>query len=240
VATKLAHLRAVTIPATTFGASQQSYMLSKRFFDVLVAGLLLAVCAPLMALICLAVVLDSRGPVFFIQKRVIGDQNPRHVSAARQFDFIKFRTMYHKADQTVHQRYMAQLIQGQAQGATHQGVRLFKLQGDPRVTRVGRWLRKTSLDELPQLLNVLRGEMTLVGPRPAIPYEVEQYKPWHNYRLTVTQGLTGLWQVMGRNELSFDEMVELDIAYVRQRSFWYDLKILLMTLPAVLGMKGVC
>lgn len=240
MATKIAHLRAVTLPATTFTTSGQAYAISKRLFDVLVAVLLLVVCAPLMLLISLAIVLDSRGPVFFTQKRVIGNQAPRDVSARRQFTFCKFRTMRHNADQSVHQRYMAELIQGQQPGAERKGVRLFKLQGDPRVTRVGRLLRKTSLDELPQLINVLRGEMTLVGPRPAIPYEVEQYKPWHHYRLTVTQGLTGLWQVMGRNELSFDEMVALDIEYVRRRSFWYDLKILVMTLPAVLGMKGVC
>jgi lipopolysaccharide/colanic/teichoic acid biosynthesis glycosyltransferase len=144
--------------------------------------------------------------------------------------------MAHQADPAIHQEYMRRLIHGDAE----KGNNLYKIENDPRVTRVGRFLRKTSLDELPQLINILRGEMTFVGPRPAIPYEVTQYKPHYLERLTVTQGLTGLWQVMGRNELSFEEMVALDVQYARSRSFLGDIKILLATIPAVLMGRGVC
>ncbi|MBM3188819.1 MAG: sugar transferase, partial [Chloroflexi bacterium] len=172
--------------------------------DLTIALLALIVLFPVMALIALAIVLDSPGPAIFRQKRVLGEQplgagRPEE----RTFEFLKFRTMYHNADQMVHQRYMHSLINGQA-ACGQQG--LYKLGNDPRITRVGRFLRKTSLDELPQLVNVLCGEMSLVGPRPAIPYEVQQYKPWHLVRLSVKQGLTGLWQVTGRNHLTFDEM----------------------------------
>jgi lipopolysaccharide/colanic/teichoic acid biosynthesis glycosyltransferase len=253
MATKLAHLRSArAVPlwghassvdvlraptASGAASSAATYRLAKRLFDFALAAVLLVLLAPLMALIMLAIVLDSPGPAFFVQKRVRGDQSLREEQPEAQvFDFYKFRTMAHHADSAIHQEYMCRLINGNVE----KGDNLFKIENDPRITRVGRLLRKTSLDELPQLVNILRGEMTFVGPRPAIPYEVIHYKSHYMERLTVTQGLTGLWQVMGRNELSFEEMVALDVQYARNRSFLGDIKILLSTIPAVLIGRGVC
>jgi lipopolysaccharide/colanic/teichoic acid biosynthesis glycosyltransferase len=242
VATKVAHIRAMTAyQGISTRESNEAYLAAKRLLDIMVASILLVLFAPLMLAIAFAVMLDSRGPVVFRQQRVCGEQpfgDPD--PAEQQFTFLKFRTMYANADQKIHQHYVTGLINGAAARIGEGDQKLFKLQGDRRVTRVGRFLRKTSLDELPQLINVLRGEMSLVGPRPAIPYEVRQYKPWHLRRLSVRQGLTGLWQVMGRNELSFDEMVQLDIEYAQTQNLWLDIKILLQTLPAVLKGRGVC
>jgi lipopolysaccharide/colanic/teichoic acid biosynthesis glycosyltransferase len=202
--------------------------------------MLLVILSPLMLVIAIAIMLDSRGPVIFRQERVLGDQtldggNP----SSKTFTFLKFRSMQHNADETPHRRYVEELIKGHV-SAPNGSDRLYKLHDDPRVTRVGRFLRRTSLDELPQLFNILRGEMSFVGPRPAIPYEVCQYRTWHLQRLTVTQGLTGLWQVRGRSELNFDEMVTLDLEYTRKRSLRLDIGILLSTIPAVLSACGVC
>jgi len=225
-------------PELSVASATDLYLAAKRLFDIVFSAILLVVLAPLMALIALAIRLDSPGPVIFRQKRVLGGQLTDGLHPERHvFEFWKFRSMYHNADEKLHQQHMAQLINNHnAQGAA---PKMHKLAHDPRVTRVGRWLRKTSLDELPQLVNILRGEMSFVGPRPPIPYEVIEYKPWHLRRLAVAQGLTGLWQVKGRNDLSFDEMVQLDIEYVRRRSLWLDLKILLATLPAILFCRGV-
>ena len=241
MATRLAHIREATFQREfVIPRADGLYLLAKRFFDVLLASLLLVLLAPLMAVIALAIALDSPGPIIFRQKRVLGgrtldDGRPEnHV-----FEFYKFRSMVHNADQNVHRAYAEEYVNGRAQCGADAGKKLYKLDHDPRITRVGRFLRKSSLDELPQLINILRGEMTFVGPRPAIPYEVAQYKPWHLQRLTVMQGLTGLWQVMGRNELSFDEMVQLDIEYARRRSLALDLQIALATIPAVLRGRGV-
>jgi lipopolysaccharide/colanic/teichoic acid biosynthesis glycosyltransferase len=243
LATKIEHIREATlIPSLHLATTDELYMLSKRLLDVLLALALIVLLAPLMAVIAIAIKLDSRGPVIFKQRRVLGDQSlgDDQEPGERTFEFFKFRTMVHKADQSLHQKYVENLINGNGKQCEENGQKLYKLTRDPRITQMGRWLRRTSLDELPQLLNILRGDMTFVGPRPAIPYEVKQYKPWHMYRLTVTQGLTGLWQVMGRNELSFDAMVQLDIEYVRRRSLALDIKILLATIPAVLLRRGVC
>jgi lipopolysaccharide/colanic/teichoic acid biosynthesis glycosyltransferase len=243
LATKIEHIREATlIPSLHLATTDELYMLSKRLLDVLLALALIVLLAPLMALIAIAIKLDSRGPVIFKQRRVLGDQSlgDDQEPGERTFEFFKFRTMVHRADQSLHQKYVENLINGNGKQCEENGQKLYKLTRDPRITQMGRWLRRTSLDELPQLLNILRGDMTFVGPRPAIPYEVKQYKPWHMYRLTVTQGLTGLWQVMGRNELSFDAMVQLDIEYVRRRSLALDIKILLATIPAVLLRRGVC
>ena len=240
MATKVAHIREATI-LQGLGAptSDQFYRLAKRVFDIALSTILLIVLLPLMLLVALAVALDSTGPVIFRQKRVLGDQSLDDGQPEQNvFEFYKFRTMFQHADQSVHKRHMEKLIEGGADPASERGKGLYKLDKDPRITRVGRILRKTSLDELPQLVNIFRGEMSFVGPRPAIPYEVSQYKAWHGYRLTITQGLTGLWQVMGRTELSFDEMVQLDIEYARRRSLLFDLKIVLATLPAVLSGRG--
>jgi lipopolysaccharide/colanic/teichoic acid biosynthesis glycosyltransferase len=179
--------------------------------------------------IALAIKLTSKGPVFFRQRRIGQFGTP--------FVFLKFRSMFLNNDPKIHREYVQQLISGKAapQPTTVNGGGAYKLTKDPRVTRVGAFLRRTSLDELPQLYNVLRGEMSLVGPRPAIPYEVEAYRPWHRRRvLHAKPGITGLWQVSGRSRVGFDEMVRLDVRYAMTRSFLLDLKILLMTPKAVL------
>jgi len=159
----------------------------------------------------------------------------------KPFTMLKFRTMYLNADHGLHHEFVSRFIKanGTIHGPGHN--EFFKLTNDPRVTPVGRILRKTSLDELPQLWNVLRGAMSLVGPRPPVPYEFEQYKPWHRRRvLEAKPGITGLWQVAGRSRTTFDEMVRLDLRYARTRSLWTDIKILLATPAAVISGKGAC
>ena len=199
----------------------------KRAFDLTVALLALVVLAPLWAAISLLIKLDSKGPVFYRQERVGMD--------GRIFLFLKFRTMRTGADDRVHREYQRRYIEGRPDTNLGDSRRpVYKLHDDPRVTRTGRWLRRTSLDELPQLLNVLRGDMSVVGPRPPIPYEVEAYALWHRKRLDMKPGMTGLWQVSGRNRLSFDEMVRLDLFYIENWSLWLDLKIMLRTLPVLL------
>jgi lipopolysaccharide/colanic/teichoic acid biosynthesis glycosyltransferase len=173
--------------------------------------------------------------VFFRQQRV-----GQHGKA---FTFLKFRSMYAGNDPNVHREYVTQLIAGQAQrhpaNSNGNGAGVYKLTSDSRITSVGAFLRRTSLDELPQLLNVLRGEMSLVGPRPAIPYEVAAYQTWHRRRvLEVKPGITGLWQVNGRSRIKFDEMVRLDLRYAKTWSPWLDVKILLRTPRAVLVGEG--
>jgi len=205
----------------------------KRAMDVIGSGLALLVLAPLLVLIAAAIKASSNGPVFFKQKRV-----GQH---GQCFTFLKFRSMYVNNDASQHKQYVRQLIAGQAarSASADQKGGVFKLTNDPRITRVGRFLRRTSLDELPQFLNVLSGEMSLVGPRPAIPYEVEAYDIWHRRRvLEAKPGITGLWQVQGRSRVGFDEMVRLDLRYVRSWSPWLDLKILLQTPKAVMDGTG--
>ena len=200
----------------------------KRTSDILIASLVFAVLAPLCALIALFIKLDSRGPVFYKQERVGMD--------GRVFLFYKFRTMRAGADESLHRDYYRKNIEGLAEANVGNEERPVygKLLDDPRVTRVGRILRRLSLDELPQLFNVLRGDMSVVGPRPPIPYEVEAYELWHRKRLDMKPGLTGLWQVSGRNRLPFDEMVRLDLFYIENWSLLLDLKIILRTLPVML------
>jgi lipopolysaccharide/colanic/teichoic acid biosynthesis glycosyltransferase len=205
------------------------YMVTKRAIDTVASALGLLVLAPLFLAIAMAIKLTSKGPVFFRQQRVGQFGTP--------FEFLKFRSMYLNNDTKIHREYVRQLISGKAerQPSNGNGQGVYKLTADPRVTRVGAFLRKTSMDELPQLINVLRGEMSLVGPRPAIPYEVEAYQIWHRRRvLEAKPGITGLWQVSGRSRVGFDEMVRLDVRYASQRSFWLDMKILLMTPRAVI------
>ncbi len=193
-----------------------------RVLDLLATAVILIVLAPIMLLIGLVIRLDSPGPVLFRQHRVGRDRRP--------FLVAKFRTMQHDADHDVHRDYMLALIQA--------GTCAPKLAGDARITRVGRLLRRTSLDELPQLWNVLRGEMSLVGPRPPIPYEVDHYPPHWFVRFAVKPGVTGLWQVSGRSLVSLEEMIELDAEYVRRQSLRLNLWILLRTVPAVLSARG--
>jgi lipopolysaccharide/colanic/teichoic acid biosynthesis glycosyltransferase len=217
----------------TPGRRQAFYATVKRALDIVGSLTLLTALSPLLLLIALAVKLTSRGPVFFRQVRV--------GQMMKTFTMFKFRTMSVKADQGVHHEFVARFIQAGGPMPQPAPGHVYKITNDPRVTPIGRVLRKTSLDELPQLLNVLRGEMSLVGPRPPIPYEVEHYKSWHCRRiLDAKPGITGLWQVTGRSRTTFDEMVRLDIRYARTCSLSTDLKILLATPGAVLAGKGAC
>ncbi len=198
----------------------KSALMVKRLVDIVVAAVGLVLCAPLFALIALAIRLDSPGPIIFRQTRV--------GLRGRLFEMYKFRSMHVGAEEQ--QDMLADL--NEADGP------IFKIRDDPRLTRVGRIIRRLSLDELPQLVNVLRGEMSLVGPRPPIPAEVEKYQEWHKRRLEAPPGMTGLWQVSGRSRLSFDEMVLLDIYYIENWSLWLDFKILMRTIPKVLLGEG--
>jgi exopolysaccharide biosynthesis polyprenyl glycosylphosphotransferase len=201
--------------------------LVKRTSDLIIAFVATLIFLPVWILIALLVKLDSRGPVFYKQERVGMD--------GRVFLFYKFRTMHPDTDDGSHREFQRRYIAGQADvKLAGDGRPVYKLQADPRITRVGRWLRRLSLDELPQLLNVLRGDMSVVGARPPIPYEVESYELWHRKRLDMKPGMTGLWQVSGRNRLPFDEMVRLDLFYIENWSLLLDLKIILKTLPVML------
>jgi len=208
---------------------------TKRMIDVLGSLSLLALLSPVFLAIAVAVKLTSEGPVLFRQKRIGEYGTP--------FTFLKFRSMYTDNDSSQHKEYVRQLIAGRAakQPTDGNGEGVFKLTNDPRITPVGSFLRRTSLDELPQFLNVLRGEMSLVGPRPPVPYEVEAYATWHRRRLLEAKpGITGLWQVEGRSRVGFDDMVRLDLRYARNCSPWLDLKILIQTPRAVIAGNGAC
>jgi exopolysaccharide biosynthesis polyprenyl glycosylphosphotransferase len=218
----------------------------KRAFDVAVAAPALVLASPLFAVIATAIKLTSRGPVFYRQTRVGLGGKP--------FTFLKFRSMRGGSDTGIHQTFTKEWIYGRtgeagrlprsvgaaarAESNRKVAAEVHKITTDPRVTLVGRILRRTSLDEIPQLLNVLRGEMSMVGPRPPIPYEVERYTEWHKRRLEVLPGITGLWQVSGRNALSFEQMVRLDIQYIETWSVEQDVRILLKTVPVVLFGKA--
>jgi lipopolysaccharide/colanic/teichoic acid biosynthesis glycosyltransferase len=205
----------------------------KRAEDILGAIVGLILLSPIMLITSLAIKLTSPGPAIFTQNR-FGKKGIR-------FPFYKFRSMYYEVDDQVHREYMTNLIKGNHE-RINQGDEekpLYKMKSDSRVTPIGKLIRKTSIDELPQFLNVLKGEMSLVGPRPPIPYEVERYEPWHLRRiLEVKPGITGLWQVEGRSTTSFDDMVRLDLRYVQSWSLWLDIKILLKTVRAVLHPNG--
>ncbi len=193
-----------------------------RTLDLIAVVVLVVLLAPLLLVLAVLVRLDTPGPVLFRQQRVGRDR--------KLFWVAKFRTMHHGASDDVHRGHVLALIES--------GTKAGKLAADSRVTRIGGFLRRTSLDELPQLWNVLRGEMSLVGPRPPIPYEVDAYPPHWLGRFAVKPGVTGLWQVSGRSEVSLEEMIELDVEYVRRRSVMFNLWILLRTIPAVLSMRG--
>jgi lipopolysaccharide/colanic/teichoic acid biosynthesis glycosyltransferase len=214
-------------------ASHRVSHLLKRAIDVLGSASGLILLSPLLAIIAALVKLTSEGPVLFRQTRI--------GRCGKTFTFLKFRSMYLNSDATLHQQYVKTLISsanGSGQ-ATHSHPASFKLTTDPRVTPLGRFLRRTSLDELPQLVNVLTGEMSLVGPRPPILYEFECYQTWHKMRLlAVKPGITGLWQVAGRSRVPFDQMVRMDLTYARSWSLWMDVKILLRTPVAVFSCRG--
>jgi lipopolysaccharide/colanic/teichoic acid biosynthesis glycosyltransferase len=214
-----------------------SYHTAKRLLDLVITLSGLFFLWPLCLLIALWIKLDSPGPVFFVQERVGARRRElagETVWELSLFKMYKFRSMKHKADQSLHVEHIKAYVNGHLQAQTDQGKPKFKLTDDPRVTGAGRFLRKTSLDELPQLINVLKGEMSLVGPRPVPLYEVELYREEHFERLTALPGVTGLWQVDGRGDTSFAEMMRLDACYVRTRSIGGDLWILLKTIPAAL------
>jgi lipopolysaccharide/colanic/teichoic acid biosynthesis glycosyltransferase len=203
-----------------------------RAFDLSLGALALLLCAPLMAAVWLAIHLEGGGPAVFRQRRLGRGRRP--------FTVHKFRTMAVRCDQRVHREYVRQLLHGEeAAHATSEGTDLYKLAADDRVTRVGRVLRRTSLDELPQLFDVLRGHMSIVGPRPVIPYEAELYPPDYEPRFAVKPGITGLWQVNGRNERTYKEMVELDIVWVREHSPRLYLSIVARTPKVLLARRGV-
>ncbi|MGA7242098.1 MAG: sugar transferase [Terracidiphilus sp.] len=204
----------------------------KRAIDI-VGGLILSViCLPFCLLIAIAIKATSKGPVLFRQMRV-----GQH---GKQFVFLKFRSMYVNNDHSVHREYVTKLINKEPQSqSTRKTDTVYKLTGDKRITPIGRLLRRTSLDELPQFLNVLSGDMSLVGPRPPIPYELAAYQTWHRRRLLeVKPGVTGLWQVTGRSTVDFDAMVRLDLKYATSWSPWLDIKILLRTPLAVIRGSG--
>jgi len=203
--------------------------LAKRTFDTLAVTPGLILLSPLLLIVAIAIKLDSPGPVFYRQSRV-GENG-------RLFTMLKFRSMKTGNDTNTHKQHIAKLIQGNI-SVEQLGGKSLKLEDDSRITRIGKLIRKTSIDELPQLFNVLRGEMSLVGPRPPIPYEVEFYQDWHKRRFEALPGITGVWQIKGRNRVGFDEMVRMDIEYIEKQSFWLDIMILLQTPLAVVTGKG--
>ncbi|MDY0339637.1 MAG: sugar transferase [Coriobacteriia bacterium] len=207
----------MTVASVTLSAGE---LRTKRVFDLAIAGLGVLIGLPIWLLLMLAIVLDSRGPVFYQQTRVGKD--------GAEFGMYKFRSMYRDADA----RLKELAAHNEASGP------LFKMKNDPRVTRVGKWMRKFSVDEFPQLLNVLRGEMSLVGPRPPLPRETVQYTDHHWRRMEVPPGMTGLWQVSGRSSLTFDEMIRLDLYYIENWSVGFDLALLMRTVPAVVFSRG--
>ncbi|MGA8620645.1 MAG: sugar transferase [Candidatus Sulfotelmatobacter sp.] len=221
-------------PDLTKLESRRKYTFAvKRLMDVVGSGIGLVFCSPVFILVGLMIKLSSKGPVFFRQQRIGQHGKP--------FTFLKFRTMHINNDPALHKEYVRKLIAGNAETSPSNGNgnRVYKIKSDPRVTRFGAFLRRTSLDELPQLINVLKGEMSLVGPRPPIEYEVDAYELWHRSRLLEAKpGITGLWQVNGRSRVKFDDMVRLDIHYARTWSLWLDIKILLQTPHAVVLGEG--
>lgn len=227
--------------AVTADASESVFYTSvKRGMDVLLATALVILLLPFLLLIALLIKLDSPGPVIFTQERVGAKRRRlgRHsVWIVQNFPFYKFRSMVRDADQSLHEAYIKDFVEGRAQPSAETGGK-YKLTNDPRVTRVGRFLRKFSLDELPQLFNVLKGEMSLVGPRPVPTYEVAGYSARHHNRFAALPGITGWWQVKGRCRVSFEEMIRMDVDYIRNASLWLDLKILFLTIPAVLSRRG--
>jgi lipopolysaccharide/colanic/teichoic acid biosynthesis glycosyltransferase len=198
----------------------------KKCIDILGAGFGLVASAPLFLIVSIIIKVVSPGPIFFRQVRV--------GYRGEHFELFKFRTMHVDVDTSEHETYLSKLIRGGNEGSISSDTPMEKIDNKNQIIPFGTILRKSCIDELPQLINVLRGEMSLIGPRPAIPYEVEQYSKWHLDRLNCTPGLTGLWQVSGKNALSFNEMIRLDLHYICNKSILLDLKILLKTPVAIL------
>lgn len=218
---------------TSHNKGRRSLLLIKRAIDLMGSGAVTLLCLPLFVVIAIAVKCSSKGPILFRQERI--------GQFGRSFTFLKFRSMFVDNDHKVHQEFVAKLIaQGQGSDGHADGKQaIYKIKNDKRVTPIGKFLRRTSLDELPQLINVLVGDMSLVGPRPPIPYELAEYQTWHRRRvLEVKPGITGLWQVTGRSRVKFDEMVRLDLRYATSWTPWLDFKILLRTPLAVIRGSG--
>jgi lipopolysaccharide/colanic/teichoic acid biosynthesis glycosyltransferase len=201
----------------------QLQQFGKRTLDIIVSTLGIILLVPVFIILWLAIRLDSPGPAIFRQRRVGRSE--------KLFTCLKFRTLNHNANEEVHRQAIRRFWAGERLSDDPNSP--YKLTDDSRVTRVGYWLRRTSLDELPQLLNVLRGEMSIVGPRPAIPYELEHYQKWHHERHDVKPGITGAWQVGGRGRVKLEDMLEMDVEYVRTWSVWTDLKLIALTIPSV-------
>lgn len=236
-----------TIRAQQEEGADATYFIAKRALDLVVVVLSMVFLLPLMAFMALLIKWDSPGPAIFRQERVTARRRVRNGQVYWEetpFTIYKFRTMRVDAKSTIHRQFIEAYIAGddrrmaELQSAQQAEDAKYKLVQDPRVTRVGNFLRKTSLDELPQLWNVLRGDMSLVGPRPPIPYEVELYLFHHHDRLRTVPGITGWWQVLGRSATSFEEMVRLDVDYIRRQSLSLDIKIIIMTVTAVLNGRG--
>jgi lipopolysaccharide/colanic/teichoic acid biosynthesis glycosyltransferase len=215
-----------TMPIQNSLRIRHSYLRAKRLLDILFSFLILVPLCLVIVVVALLIRLDSEGPIFYSQKRV-----GLH---GLEFTLYKFRTMHVHTDDSFHRQAVAKYISGQKLSDNSTNDSSYKLTEDPRITRIGRLLRKTSIDELPQFFNVLRGEMTLVGPRPPLPYEVEIYSPYDWLRLAGKPGLTGIWQVYGRSRVPFQSMVEMDIEYLLQQSLWKDLKLIALTVPVML------
>jgi exopolysaccharide biosynthesis polyprenyl glycosylphosphotransferase len=225
VMTKIARSKPINfdgLPMLTYGGHPRlpGQAFFKRALDIILSSIGLIIICPISLVIVLAIKVSTRGPVFFAQERVGLN--------GRLFKMLKFRTMVVNAEE----------LKGNIAHLNEMGGPVFKITNDPRVTHVGRFLRKSSLDELPQLWNVLIGEMSLVGPRPPLPCEVDNYDPKYRKRLSVKPGITCIWQISGRNEVGFEEWMEMDVEYVDKWSIWMDMKILVKTVPAVLMRKG--
>lgn len=203
----------------------------KRLLDIVCASIALVLLSPVMLVVACAIAITSPGPIIFRQIRLGKGGVP--------FVFFKFRSMHSNSDDRIHRQYVADLIRGQNAAGAEGGAKIYKIRSDPRIFPVGKVIRKTSIDELPQLFNVLRGDMSMVGPRPSLPYEVENYEAWHLRRiLAIRPGITGLWQVEGRSRVPFDEMVRMDLRYIRDCSLLFDLSLMLRTFKAVLRCDG--
>jgi lipopolysaccharide/colanic/teichoic acid biosynthesis glycosyltransferase len=202
--------------------------LAKRMLDIAISSLAIILLLPVFLILWIVIRLDSPGPAIFRQQRV--------GRRGKLFTCLKFRTLYYHASDDIHRQLLGRLWAGERLSDDPNSP--YKQSNDSRVTRAGRWLRRTSLDELLQLVNVLRGEMSIVGPRPAIPYELEHFQEWHHERHDVKPGITGLWQVVGRGRVKPEEMLELDIKYVRTWNIWTDLKLIVLTIPSVVRGSG--
>lgn len=212
-------------------ALKQRYLRAKRVLDILFTLLMLPFLCLFMLIIAVLIRIDSRGPIFYRQKRVGQD--------GVEFEMLKFRSMCVNNDETLHREAVKRYMNGHALNNGNGPVdTLYKLTCDPRITRVGRIIRKLSIDELPQFVNVLRGEMSLVGPRPPLPYEVEEYSLHDTLRLCGKPGITGYWQVYGRSRVTFEEMVEMDINYLQQQSIVQDMKLIILTIPVAVSGRG--